>query len=264
MKRILRFLGDPFTKAEAYWALAILLAQAGVFSWLGSQIDSLAAYGWAAFVLFGISATVIVTLTLAAFLAALAFYRRASQPEAVVEPARPALPTIKPTPVFGSPRQLAGEPYISWWHVPITVEGPGGSPNAEINHCQVELFDPKKDAPPIRLRWKSEDDANGQSEITLVEGVERLVPIAFRWERQEEVPYTPDPREDGVARITGAAYLRDGDLNKFSLSPGRIRVKLRVKSGKKSWESEHYYCLRIPKNEESNGGFVLEIDPLLY
>lgn len=163
------------------------------------------------------------------------------------------LTKAEPKPVFGCPRQGAREAYKSWPHIPVTLDTSEG----EIRNCTVELDSGGGLA--AKMRWQSGDSDKGVEEITLIGGRTRMVPIAIRCEVGHDAEIHPLPISDGTARITGAAYLRDGDVNKFTLLPGRHVYRLRIRSGSKMWESTQRYLLNAPGRDQSNGQFYLEI-----
>jgi len=164
---------------------------------------------------------------------------------------------IPPTPIFGSPRQEAGQHYLSWWHIPITLYGGSDTPNGKIEHCTVHVL---RSALPANMRWQS-DDPRGDEEATLLEGRTRLVPIAIRCEINDEVDASFGYIKDGVGRLTSTAYLRDGNFNKFTIASDKSPYifKLLIRSGSKEWLSPHSYILKIPVPTHSNGHFILEI-----
>ena len=248
----------------------------GLLSWLGKQLKFLELYGWPEAIVLGLGFACILMLVLAVTfsvtLSAWRFFRplkeTTSQPSqqdlarALSERPKSSPDRKKPAPVFKNPEQQAAEPYLSWWHVPISVEGDGGSPNDEIRHCTVEMYRPTSSTgvPPVSLRWQKDSDPKGIDEIVLVEGVNRLVPIVVRCEKREESARYLSPLRDGIARITGTAYIRDGNIDKFKLPAGKTRFKMRVKSGKKVWESPHCYILTVPDEEHGNGHFNLSVE----
>ncbi|MEX2299115.1 MAG: hypothetical protein WD715_16985 [Dongiaceae bacterium] len=156
----------------------------------------------------------------------------------------------EPTPRFLCPRQGARESYLSWWHIPVSVD------HGQIEHCTVEFW-ASTNPPPITLRWRS-DAAVGSDEVTLLEGRTKLIPVVIRCEAGALAEPRHNNIRDGVARITGAAYLVYGEINKFRLPANQLVFKLRVRSGKKQWESQEY-IMKLPESRDSNGQFVVEV-----
>lgn len=159
-------------------------------------------------------------------------------------------------PIFGAPRQLGDSPYLSWWHIPVTLE-PGSEP---IQHCTIEWVPASimgiEHGLSIHLRWQSADSPMAIEETTLLEDRERLIPLAVRCEKS--APSESVVPADGVARVTGGAFFRDKKIDKFRLGR-RTEVRLRIRSGSKTWESPHVYILKAPPEpDDSNGTFVLE------
>lgn len=267
---------DKAVDRVGYWhGLFVLVSSA--FTWLSKQLAFLEPYGWPEAIFFGVGITCIVFMAMSALLVSWRYFRPLSQqPQASSADSNEALISAlmerasvqeKPKPVFGRPRQHGNQPYLSWWQIPITIDVTGNSPPQEFRHCTVELFlSPFFGLPsgdPIKLRWLEDDRTKGVEEMVLVEGVERWVPIAVRCERQEVVDSEYQPYADGKARITGAAFLRDHQVDKFFLKPPAIDFRLRVKSGPREWESQHMYRLHVPRDpSHSNGTFILEIRPL--
>ena len=155
-------------------------------------------------------------------------------------------------PIFGCPYQGARENYLSWPHIPVKVDQPG----KRIEHCMVDLISGDI---TIRMRWQSSDDDRGTEEITLLSDRLRYIPIAIRCEMSQSVEVRHKPIADGKARFTGTAYLRDGELNRYPLKPGKMRFHLRIKSNGKEWSSPDEYLLNTPEPNDSNGQFYLEI-----
>ena len=150
---------------------------------------------------------------------------------------------------FGGPRQEASEPDLSWWHAPITLDANGPS---EIRNCTVSMRVGSRavQSQQVQMRWRS-DQLNGDTEMDLVAGRERLVPIALRREPNEERPKTR-------ALLTDLRFFRDQEE---TVTIDRV-FTLIVSWGGGEAVSPHYYRLKVPPNaRQSNGHFVLEIVP---
>ena len=155
-------------------------------------------------------------------------------------------PIDGPTILFGSPRQLANEPGLSWWHVPIMLKlgGPTEIPNCIVSMRIGSRLVPTK---PIQMRWQS-DRPNGDTEIALVAGRERFVPITLRREPNED-------RSKSRALITDLGFLRD----QKETTAGDHVFTLIIAWGGGEEISPHYYRIKTPAPLQSNGHFVLEI-----
>ncbi len=167
-------------------------------------------------------------------------------------------PQSDPFPVFGSPRQEAGEPYRSWWHIPITVSESSGQ--NRIENATVELRWDGHPGPATLLQWRQHGARRGVREVTLLEGRNALVPVVLRDEGAGEVrgALAAAVGERLGARITGTSYLADG-VNKFPLPAGKNLFRLAVRSGKKEWQSPHRYLMTVPPEAESNGHFNIQV-----
>lgn len=157
------------------------------------------------------------------------------------------LASLSPSPVFGSPVQQSTKADYSWWHVPITVQVQAPWQKLKLSSCTVHLVTPGIAAPPIDMSWKTQDATACVNTMTLRHGSTLLVPMAARREAA-----------DGLTLITNQSYLRDKKVT-WNLNPRVYTWKLELRSGKKRWESPHYYVLRVPPPGISNGHFTLEV-----
>ena len=157
------------------------------------------------------------------------------------------LATFLPSPVFGSPVQQATKADYSWWHVPVTVQVQGPWQKLKLPHCTVHLVTPGIAAPPIDLSWKTQDSTASVNTMTIRHGATAMVPMVARREAA-----------DGLTLITNQSYLKDKKVT-WNLNPRMYTWKLELRSGKKRWESPHFYVLRVPPAGCSNGHFTLEL-----
>ena len=157
------------------------------------------------------------------------------------------LASLSPRPIFGSPVQQSTKADYSWWHVPVTLNVLGPWQKLKLQHCTVHLITPGISAPPIDMSWRTQDASSIVNTMTLRHRATALIPMAARREAA-----------DGLTLITNQSYLRDKKVT-WNLNPRVYTWKLEVRSGKKRWESPHYYVLRVPPPGVSNGHFTLEI-----
>jgi len=157
------------------------------------------------------------------------------------------LASLSPNPVFGSPIQQSTKADYSWWHVPVTVQVQAPWQKLKLSACTVHLVTPGIAAPPIDMSWRSQDATACVNTMTLRHSGTVLVPMAARREAA-----------DGLTLITNQSYLRDKKVT-WNLNPRTYTWKLELRSGKKRWESPHYYILRVPPPGVSNGHFTLEV-----
>ncbi len=88
---------------------------------------------------------------------------------------------------IGYPKNVASEPYLSWWHVPVCLNKITDSPILSLDHCSVYLD--VTGVNKMKLRWTS-DRPGGDSEASLRIGEEpKLVPIVARTETT--LPWLP-------------------------------------------------------------------------
>ena len=155
------------------------------------------------------------------------------------------LASLSPSPVFGSPIQQSTKADYSWWHVPVTVQVRGPWQALELHQCTVHLVTPSIATPPIDLSWRTQNST--VNTMTIRHGVTALVPMVARREAA-----------DGLTLITNQSYLKDQKVT-WNLNPRMYTWQLELRSGKKLWQSPHYYVLRVPPPGRSNGHFTLEV-----
>jgi hypothetical protein len=154
---------------------------------------------------------------------------------------------LKPPPIhFGAPRQVAVDPGLAWWAVPLFIE-PGAMHQKLLEACRVEMVPIESGSMRMRMCWRTADSTNTRVTQTLDEGRLYLVPVAARKESASR---------QGI--ITNETFLAEGKA-KWAMPPGRTRWKLAVISGEREWESTHVYVLTVPPPDRSNGQFTLEI-----
>jgi hypothetical protein len=157
------------------------------------------------------------------------------------------LASLSPVPIFGSPIQNSNKSDYSWWHIPIALNVPGPWHKRQLMHCTVHLVTPNIVGPPIDLSWRSPDAMATRNTMSLDHRATALVPVVAR---RESI--------DGVTIITNETYFREKKAV-WNLNPRIYAWKLELRSGKKRWESPHYYVLKVPPKGQSNGHFTLEV-----
>lgn len=63
-KNFFAFFGNMATRVESWWALVLLIVNAGFFTWLGNQWELLASQGWAAVVIFACLSAALMMIAL--------------------------------------------------------------------------------------------------------------------------------------------------------------------------------------------------------
>jgi hypothetical protein len=159
---------------------------------------------------------------------------------------------VDPTLNFGCPEQLAGEPHLSWWHIPIWLEINGKTAVTEYERCRARLIFIEQSSyaeSTVDLNVSVPASTKGASEFPLRLGDKpQKLPIAIRWERDS------DPFSAGDAFITGMPFLMQ--YVRIKLQPGAYKFRLQIRHGTRSWDSSAYR-LHVPTQDVSNGQFHL-------
>jgi hypothetical protein len=160
---------------------------------------------------------------------------------------------LPPRVVFGSPVQRGKDEAESFWHIPIKIArkwgvGPGTLSGCIVylDACHLGVITEK-----VRLPWGDAVFQPMAQRTDLENGEAILVPIASRSEKEAERNVTITSLKFFVG--TGAEIILSTARDKF-------RFRLRVKSGDKTYTSEHFYLIRVPSRNGSNGHFVCEIE----
>ena len=156
---------------------------------------------------------------------------------------------------IGYPRQLASEPSVSWWGIPISLNRLEGSPIRNLDHCLVYLE--LEGFRETQLRWQSEN-REGSDEASLRIGEEpRITPVIGRAE-QDAVwqGITLFPR--GIARITDRNFLlHHRNFTDIQFHPEIRNHRLGVEVRFQDWRWRRRYYVSVPEINSSNGHFTM-------
>ena len=154
---------------------------------------------------------------------------------------------LKPPPViFGSPRQMATEPDLSWWHIPVFIQ-PTALQKKSLEDCTVQLVPYDGGGAALDMRWRTKDAGAPVKKATLEEDRVYLIPIAARKEAGKR-----------LAILTNETFLAEKKA-KWTMPPGKSKWTVRVSNEDGKWESEHSYVLFVPPADRGNGHFILEV-----
>lgn len=160
---------------------------------------------------------------------------------------------VMPHPVFeAATQEVRNERQLVWHHIPVTV-GWFGYNFIPCCEARVVIMDTKNSVlHDLKMRWQS-DLPNGSSEVTLISGKRRLIPLALRFDGEKNAWLSPLALANPNEPISA-------DNGLIRIDPGEYLLFWQISSGQKIWKCPHTYRMFVPEEGQSNGHFNVKID----
>jgi len=147
---------------------------------------------------------------------------------------------------FGSPQELAGEPFLSWWHIPVSLSVPGGMWSRTHRECSVTLMFHDKRRGRFAMGVSLEEGA--RRSFTLVSAKEPvMIPVALRASQA-------NPTFPTECVVTDHASLFPQWNFSKTLPAGEHEFRLVLEWSDARWTSPSY-VLTVPGPGMDNGHF---------
>lgn len=159
-----------------------------------------------------------------------------------------------------------------WFHIPVSVQNRWLRRDIPCCEAFVKFVGGPLSGKRFRLRWRSDAPA-GSSEITLLFGIRRMLPLAARRDKSPAALLTDNDflmkssGGYGLAGVTGKNVImavthspqQNHGAPDTDLLPGLHKARIKIVSGDQEWSSE-IYKISVPNKGASNSHFSVTSD----